>query len=195
MLNSINLQKILVTGLLLLLLTSCDETFTPKPRGYFRIDLPAKSYKSFDSLFPYSFDYPKYAVLTPDYQSPDKIYWLNIEFPAFKGTLHISYNPIHQDLVKYLEDSRSLVLKHIPKASAISDSMISIPDHKVYGMIYRIQGVGVASPTQFFLTDSSNHFLRGALYFNLRPNNDSLSPVISFINQDINHFIETFTWK
>ena len=195
MLNSINLQKILVTGLLLLLLTSCDETFTPKPRGYFRIDLPAKSYKSFDSLFPYSFDYPKYAVLTPDYQSPDKIYWLNIEFPAFKGTLHISYNPIHQDLVKYLEDSRSLVLKHIPKASAISDSMISIPDHKVYGMIYRIQGVGVASPTQFFLTDSSNHFLRGALYFNVRPNNDSLSPVISFINQDINHFIETFTWK
>jgi gliding motility-associated lipoprotein GldD len=175
--------------------SACEETFTPKPRGYFRIDLPQKNYLAFDSIFPYSFEYPAYTTLTPDFKSPNEKYWLNLEFPKFKGTLHISYNPLKNDLVNYLEDSRSLVLKHIPKASAINDSIISIPEHHVYGMIYRIQGAGVASPTQFFLTDSSNHFLRGALYFNIRPNNDSMSPVIDFINQDINHFINSLNWK
>jgi gliding motility-associated lipoprotein GldD len=179
----------------IIVITSCDETYTPKPRGYFRIELPQKNYNAFDSIFPYAFEFPSYASLTPDFQSPDEKYWLNIEFPKFKGTLHISYNPLKNDLVNYLEDSRSLVLKHIPKASAINDSVISIPEHHVYGMIYRIQGAGVASPTQFFLTDSSNHFLRGALYFNIRPNNDSMAPVIDFINQDINHFINTLNWK
>ena len=197
--KSINLWKIstalLTMIFVIIVITSCDETYTPKPRGYFRIELPQKNYHVFDSIFPYAFEFPSYASLTPDFQSPDEKYWLNIEFPKFKGTLHISYNPLKNDLVNYLEDSRSLVLKHIPKASAINDSVISIPEHHVYGMIYRIQGAGVASPTQFFLTDSSNHFLRGALYFNIRPNNDSMAPVIDFINQDINHFINTLNWK
>ncbi len=197
--KSINLRKIstalLTMIFVIIVITSCDETYTPKPRGYFRIELPQKNYNAFDSIFPYAFEFPSYASLTPDFQSPDEKYWLNIEFPKFKGTLHISYNPLKNDLVNYLEDSRSLVLKHIPKASAINDSVISIPEHHVYGMIYRIQGAGVASPTQFFLTDSSNHFLRGALYFNIRPNNDSMAPVIDFINQDINHFINTLNWK
>lgn len=175
--------------------TACEGSYSPKPRGYFRIDLPAKSYESFDTSFPFTFDYPKYAKITPDYQSPNEKYWINIEFPDFKGSLHISYKPINGNLINYLEDSRSLVMKHIPKASAIQDSLIFQPEQSVFGMIYHIQGAGVASPTQFFLTDSTHHFLRGALYFNIRPNNDSLSPVISFVNQDITRMIQSFRWK
>jgi gliding motility-associated lipoprotein GldD len=196
--KSMKQNKLFITVIwlaVIIIAASCNETYTPKPRGYFRISLPQKNYIKFDSSFPYAFDYPDYTLLTPDYQSPNKKLWLNIEYPIFKGSLHLSYSPIHGNLVNFLEDSRSLVLKHIPKASAINDSMISIPGHHVYGMIYRIQGAGVASPTQFFLTDSSNHFLRGALYFNIRPNNDSLAPVIEFINQDIDHFIKTLAWK
>lgn len=176
-------------------ITACEGSYSPKPRGYFRIDLPKKTYESFDSSFPFTFDYPSYAKITPDYQSPNEKYWINIEFPNFKGSLHISYKSINGNLTNYLEDSRSLVMKHIPKASAIQDSMIFQPGQSVYGMIYHIQGAGVASPTQFFLTDSTTHFLRGALYFNIRPNNDSLAPVISFVNQDITHLINSFRWK
>ncbi len=195
--NRTVLTKIIIISVLVSVfgLYACEETFTPKPRGYFRITLPKKTYISFDTVFPYSFEYPEYATITPDYQSPLEKYWINIEYPVFKGSLHISYMPLKENLIKYLEDSRSLVLKHMPKASAINDSMISIPQHKVFGMIYKIQGAGVASPTQFFLTDSTSHFLRGALYFNIRPNNDSLAPVIDFINEDIKHFIETLNWK
>jgi gliding motility-associated lipoprotein GldD len=176
-------------------LTACEGSYSPKPRGYFRIDLPKKTYESFDTSFPFTFDYPSYAKITPDYQSPNEKYWINIEFPNFKGSLHISYKTINGNLINYLEDSRSLVMKHIPKASSIQDSMIYLPGQSVYGMIYHIQGAGVASPTQFFLTDSTSHFLRGALYFNIRPNNDSLAPVISFVNQDITRLINSFRWK
>jgi gliding motility-associated lipoprotein GldD len=195
--NQRNKFIILLTSVIITFgLFSCNESYTPKPRGYFRIDLPKKKYLLYDSVLPYSFEYPAYAVITPDYQSPMEKCWINIEFPKFKGSLHLSYKPIIKgDLVNYLEDSRSLVLKHIPKANAINDSMISIPEHKVFGMMYKIQGAGVASPTQFFLTDSTSHFLRGALYFNILPNNDSMAPVIDYVNQDILRFIQTFTWK
>lgn len=188
--------QIAIFGLLAVcLLGACEGHYSPKPRGYFRIELPQKTYLSFDSAFPFRFDYPAYAKITPDYQSPDEKYWINLEFPSFKGSLHISYKPVQANLSNYLEDSRSLVMKHIPKASAIQDSLIVDPLHSVYGMIYHIQGAGVASPTQFFLTDSSTHFVRGALYFNIRPNNDSLAPVISFLNQDIDRIIRSFRWK
>jgi gliding motility-associated lipoprotein GldD len=186
---------IISTMILLAGLTACEGSYSPKPRGYFRIDLPKKTYESFDTSFPFTFDYPSYAKITPDYQSPNEKYWINIEFPNFKGSLHISYKTINGNLINYLEDSRSLVMKHIPKASSIQDSMIYLPGQSVYGMIYHIQGAGVASPTQFFLTDSTSHFLRGALYFNIRPNNDSLAPVISFVNQDITRLINSFRWK
>ena len=86
-------------------------------------------------------------------------------------------------------------MKHIPKADAIEDSLIYIPERKVFGLIYDIEGSGAASPCQFFVTDSTTHFLRGALYFNIVPNNDSLAPVIGFIRQDILHMLKTFRWK
>lgn len=86
-------------------------------------------------------------------------------------------------------------MKHIPKADAIEDSLVYRPEAHVYGLLYDIEGSKAASSCQFFVTDSSSHFLRGALYFNTSPNNDSLSPVIGFIRKDILHLLETFRWK
>jgi len=180
---------------MLLLVTACDENYTPKPRGYFRIDLPEHEYRGFDSTFPYSFEYPVYAELGPDPFTPEEAYWMNIDFTEYKGRIHLSYKEVDGNLAQYLEDSRQFVMKHIPKASAINDSLILDRDRNLYGLIYYIDGMGAASPCQFFVTDSSKHFVRGALYFDVIPNNDSLAPVIDFLKKDIEHLLATFNWK
>jgi len=177
------------------LLSACNENYTPKPRGYFRIDLPEHEYIAFDTTFPYAFEYPVYAEINPDPFAPEEPYWLNIDFPEFKGRIHISYKTVDGNLVEYLEDSRQFVMKHIPKASAINDSLILDRERKLYGLVYQIEGMGAASPCQFFVTDSTDHFVRGALYFDVVPNNDSLAPVIDFLQKDIEHLLSTFIWK
>lgn len=188
-------RYILFSLVIIVFFQACDEQYTPKPRGYFRIDMPQHEYVSLDSTFPYSFEYPEYATIGPDPFAPDEPYWLNIDFPAFKGRVHLSYKKIDNNLSEYLEDSRQFVMKHIPKASAIDDSLINNRERKVYGLIYFIDGMGAASPCQFFVTDSTTHFVRGALYFDVVPNNDSLAPVIAFINKDIDHMLNTFEWR
>jgi len=181
--------------LFLILFAACNETYTPKPRGYFRIDLPEHEYIAFDTTFPYAFEYPVYAEISPDPFSPEEPYWLNIDFPEHKGRIHLSYKTVDGNLAEYLEDSRQFVMKHIPKASAINDSLILDRERKLYGLVYQIEGMGAASPCQFFVTDSTEHFVRGALYFDVVPNNDSLAPVIDFLQKDIEHLLSTFTWK
>jgi len=181
--------------IILLLFAGCEQNYIPKPRGYFRIDLPEKQYIRFDSTHPYSFEYPAYARVIPDNRPSSEPFWMNLDFPGFKGTIHISYKKVDGNLVEYLEDARTFVVKHIPKADAINDSLIYRPEDRVYGLIYYIGGAGAASPCQFFVTDSSSRFLRGALYFNVPPNNDSLAPVIDFIREDIRHMLKTFKWK
>jgi gliding motility-associated lipoprotein GldD len=182
-------------ALALFLLIGCDQSYSPKPRGYFRIDLPEKSYIRLAENLPYSFEYPSYATITPDYNSPGETNWINVEFPAFSGSLYISYKTVNNDLIHFIEDSRALVQKHIPKANAIHESLIINDSKRVYGLIYEIEGKGAASPMQFYVTDSTSHFLRGALYFNVRPNNDSLAPVIDFLKADIQHLINTLEWN
>jgi len=181
--------------LVILLLAACEQPYSPKPRGFFRIDLPEKNYLVSDSSLPYIFEYPGYTTIANDPKAPGEKYWINVNFPAYNATLHLSYKDVSDNLFTYLEDSYTLVSKHIPKADAISDSVIFDPDRKVFGLTYRIEGSGAASPYQFFVTDSTVHFLRGALYFNTTPNNDSLAPVIDFIVGDIQHLINTLHWN
>jgi len=182
-------------ALLLILINSCKNEYYPKPRGYFRIDLPEKEYIRFDTNMPYSFEYPVYTRIIKDNRPNAEPFWINLEYPGFKGKIHISYKKINNNLADYLEDSRTLAMKHIPKASAIENKLYENSGKNVYGLTYNISGTEAASPYQFYLTDSVNHFVRGALYFNTIPNNDSLAPVIEFIEQDIQHLIETFEWK
>lgn len=189
------IRLLLVPVIVAILLQGCHQTYTPKPRGYFRIDLPEKEYVRFDSTYPYSFEYPVYARIIPDTRPSSEPFWINIDFPQFKGKIHISYKPVQENLKEYLEDSRTFVIKHIPKADAIDDSLVYRPEARVFGLVYYIEGSQAASACQFFVTDSTSRFLRGALYFNVEPNNDSLAPVIRFIEEDIRHMVSTFRWK
>ena len=193
------MNKRYIPALILILLSaiavSCSSDYTPKPGGYFRIDLPEKKYQPFDTLFPFYFEYPVYARIIHDPQAPDEPYWINVDFPRFRGRIHLSYKQVDGNLSRYLEDSRTMALKHMSKSTGITEQVVNIPDRKVYGLIYAIQGIGAASTYQFYLTDSTRNFVRGALYFSVSPNNDSLAPVISFIQADIDHMVETFRWK
>lgn len=176
-------------------LTACEQNYSPKPRGYFRIDLPQKSWIKYDSLPQYNFEYPEYAAVIPDPASPTDESWLNIEFPQMKASLHLSYKKLNNNLNVFAEDARTMAMKHLPKANAITDSIISFEGANIYGTLYQIGGKGVASPLQFYVTDSANHFVRGALYFNIRPNNDSIEPLIQFVKADVLHFMQTLEWK
>jgi gliding motility-associated lipoprotein GldD len=180
---------------IILVAVSCGENYLPKPRGYFRIDFPEKEYCRFDTSFPYTFEYPVYSRIVRDSSSLSEPYWINIVYNSFHAQLHISYKVINGNLKNYLEDSRTLVNKHIPKANSISQREFADPVNKVYGLVYNIKGSDAASTYQFYLTDSTSNFLRGALYFDLVPNNDSLSPVIDFLKADIEHLINTFRWR
>jgi len=175
--------------------SGCNNDYYPKPRGHFRIDLPEKNYIRFDTTFPYSFNYPVYSTISSNPLSEENKYWLNVEFNRFKGKIHLSYKPIKNNLNDYIEDTRTLAMKHIPKASGIKTNTYLKPGQNVYGLTYIIEGVGAASPFQFYLTDSTKHFVRGALYFNTVPNNDSLAPVIDFLKEDIKVMIESFEWR
>jgi putative hemolysin len=177
----------------LMFLSSCDSEFVPKPKGYLRIDLPKKKYHFTVEKLPYQFQIPQYAKVIP-YNGPQREdYWVNIIYTPFKATLHLSYFKINNDLPKHIEDSRNLAYKHTIKAESINEERFENPEKNVFGLVYWIGG-NAASTAQFFLTDSTNNFIRGALYYNCSPNSDSLAPVNQYITKDIEVLMESFSW-
>ncbi|MCE3229278.1 MAG: gldD [Bacteroidetes bacterium] len=174
---------------------SCDEediVYSPKPRGYCRIDFPAKIYHPFDSACPYKFEIPEYSKITKPQGS--EACWYNINYPRFNANIHLSYKPVNNDLARHIENSHYFASKHQVKASGVEETVIVRDSAKVYGLLFDISG-NAASNLQFYLTDSTHHFLRGSLYFNSVPNIDSLKIVIDFIRQDMLHLIQTTEWK
>ena len=167
---------------------------TPKPRAYFRINFPEKKYQLYDSTCPFKFEYPVYMKIKYVENYENEPCWINVEFPQFKCNIHLTYKRIDKNFNNLTEDIRSLVYKHTIKADDIIENLIKYPEKKVYGMSYDIKG-NTATSLIFYLTDSTNNFLAASLYFNAQPNIDSIGPVLEFIKKDINHFIETFSWK
>lgn len=197
---------------------ACNSPYTPKRRGYYKIDLPTHEYQVFNKEgFPYSFEYPVYGVIKQDStyfeEQPENPYWINIDFPKLNGRIYISYNKIggkarykvqnskgeYVDSVgvntfeNLLNGSFTLSFKHSYKASSINDSAFRSANG-IDGIYFRIGG-NTATANQFLLTDSTQHFLRGALYFDAAPNEDSLRPVNQFLKEDMLHLINTLRWK
>lgn len=178
-------------------LSSCGRDSVPKPRGQIRIDLPEKEYKLFDTVFPYTFEYPVYAevVKASSVDKHEMYKRFNIDIPKLKGTIHLTYEPVMNNLEILIQDAVDFVYKHVPKATAITKSVVERDVEPVYGTVFNIQGRGAASTYQFYVTDSTNHFMRGALYLNTYTDNDSLRPVVDFLKVDVDHFIKTIQWK
>jgi len=188
---------IIFTGCLFI---SCKQTPVPKPRGYFRIDLPVKNFTKFNGLsaqnvIPVSFMYPEYGNIsfsTDDIIEPG---WFNIDFPEYKAKIYLTYKPVRHNLESLMEQSYKMNVKnHIIKADAIEETIINDPARKVHGILYDLKG-STATSVQFFVTDSIRHFLRGSLYFDAEPDPDSLMPLTSFFREDILQIIETVAWE
>jgi gliding motility-associated lipoprotein GldD len=199
-----SLKKLLVWIPALLLFASCsgNHDYSPKPRGFFRIVFPKKEYRQYTGTCPFTFVYPKYAEMDTDKTSKkfkkliNMQCLLNMQFPRFNGTLHLSYESITSKKVfnELIEDAHILAFKHTVKASSIDQGTISYPDRKVYGVYYTIEG-NAASSVQFYLTDSTRNYIRGALYFNTEPRLDSIQPVLTFVKKDVDVMIKSFRWK
>lgn len=183
---------------LLAIFASCsgNHDYSPKPRGYFRIVFPKKEYQNYNASCPFTFVYPKYAYIEPDRHPDAKPCWLNMQFPQFNGTLHLSYEHIQskKEFNELVEDAHKLSFKHTVKATSIDEGVISYPDRKIYGIYYTIDG-NAASSVQFYLTDSTRNYIRGALYFNTEPRLDSIKPVLTFVKKDVDVMIKSFRWK
>lgn len=192
-------------GLLLLasclFFTACNEIpATPKPRAYPRVHYPAKAYQAFDENYcNFTFQYPTYAEIQQDTnffnEKPKHPCWFDIYMPDFESRIYCSYYPIKgiKDFEELKKDAFDLVDWHNKKANYIDELPIKRPNH-VSGYAFMLDGPA-ASPMQFYLTDSTHHFLRGALYFNTEVNPDSMAPVYEFVKKDILKMIETFEWK
>jgi len=174
-------------------LQSCkDKKSSPKPYAYFRIDFADKAYRSYDGDCPYRFEYAEQSVIYPG-EDPNPC-WINIHYPVHDATIYLTYKAMDNNLVDMTEDAREFAYQHTVKAESIKELSFDNDSLNAYGIIYNLTG-NVASPVQFYMTDSLQHFLRGALYFNTRPNKDSLAPVIDYIRKDIVHLMETTAWK
>jgi gliding motility-associated lipoprotein GldD len=174
----------------LCLISSCTDEPVPKPRAYFRIEMPEKDYRRIEPDCPFSFEIPAYS----QFQYRKEYCWFNLNFPLNKAQVHFTYKPLENNLRQLLEESHQMSYEHHVKASDIQTELVLREEKRVFGLIYHLTG-DVASPVQFYLTDSTNHFLRGSLYFNSHINRDSLDPVISNISEDIDHLVRTLEWK
>lgn len=174
----------------------CNKTFVPKPKGYNRLLLPEAVYESMPDSLPYHFEKSKHAKLLHDSSAISDRYWVEIYYPTLKADIHVTYKEIggSQKLLKeYLDDAYTLTAKHQIKAYAIDELITKTPNGKT-AVIAEIAG-DVPSQFQFFCTDSVNHFLRGALYFNTKVSNDSLAPAIEYVKTDIMHMLNTLKWS
>ena len=179
-----------ILSILALLLLSCSRPVAPKPYGYYRITLPEHSYQLFEqNSYPYSFLYSSSATIQP-VQYENERYWINIVYPTLNASIHCSYKPVRGNLRQLTDDAWEFVFNHAIKASAIPEHAYENPEARTYGVFCELKG-NTASPMQFFLTDSTRHFFRGAVYFNCVPNQDSLAPVIEYMQEDVLNLIET----
>jgi len=202
---------------LVCLLSACNSNYSSKKSGYFKINFPERKYISFKQEgFPFSFEYPAYAKVVKDStyfdQDTQNPYWINLDFPDFGARIFLSYKAIggrstykvkqadgsYKDslglnVFDYMvNDAYKLTSKNESVASSIEDSLFRTKNG-VTGIFFRVGG-DAATAKQFFMSDTTQHFFRGALYFNATPKADSLKPVQDFLQKDLDHLISTFKW-
>ena len=199
-------------------ISACNSPYVSKKTGYFKIDLPEKKYRLFDEPgLPYSFEYPVYSKLIQDStyfeKNPENKDWRNIDFPELNAKIFLSFKTIggkalfkvkqrngtYKDSLgenvfdKLINDAFTLTNKNDDVATSKKDSLFKTANN-ISGLLFKLGG-NAATQRQFFMTDTTKNFIRGALYFYASPNADSVKPVVEFIQKDIDHLISTFKWK
>lgn len=178
------------------LLACQEESYVPKPKGYNRIDLPKQSYIPLTEKHPYFFEYSTHAKILKDTFETSEPHWIYVYYPALKANVQITYKSINHDPKKfqeYINDAFKLTSKHQIKAYSIEESVVKTPKGKTAN-IFELEGE-VPSQFQFYVSDTTTHFFRGALYFRTATKNDSLAPVIEYVKADVLHMLNTLEWR
>lgn len=182
------INRIVLVSLTLFL--SCTSDLQPKPWGYLRLDYPDPNYQNFKESPNFSFEFNAFAQASiAENKSNSKVV-----YPEMKATLYLNYNAVKKNLDSLLNDAYKLPYKHISKAEAIPEKVFVNPINRVYGTLFTVVG-NAASQYQFFLTDSTAHFLIGSVYFYAKPNYDSILPAVKYLEKDIIHLMESLQWK
>ena len=168
---------------------SCNEDVLPKPKAYLSLTYPKKSYKKLALKRPYSFEVLENTTIINEANN-----WLKIKYPNLKASIDITYRPVNNNLNELLTEAEKLVFKHTVKAEQIIPKDFVNPEKRIFGSLYEITG-NAASQIQFHITDSTNNFLKGSLYFYTKPNYDSILPAVDYIKEDILHLVETLEWE
>ena len=184
-------MKRIILPLLSFFMLGCGDDPLPKPKAYLRLEYPKASYEKAVIPLPFSFEKNQ---LTKPIGSADAN-GIDVKYPSLKATIYLTYKKVENDnLDNLLRDAQNLTQKHTIKADEISSDFFENPEEKVYGMLYQIGG-DVASQSQFYVTDSINHFVSGSLYFNAKPNYDSIYPAAEYLKKDIKRIMESIEWK
>ncbi len=188
--------RIVALFVLVPLLTACEGNYVPKPRGYYRIAIPQERYANLNEqtnmrALPYTFDVSENATVSI---RKDEQEWIDIHYPAFDVDIHCTYYPVRKNLRALSDDAAQFVFNHAGIATGIPEQGFVNEEADVYGVFFNLQG-NTASPYQFYMTDSTKHFFRGAVYFNCTPNQDSLAPVVEYLERDVRRMMETFKWQ
>jgi len=171
------------------LTTACKKEALPKPKGFLRLDYPAPQYKPWQAKYPFGFEtnvMTKVKAINPGA--------LEIHYPQMKATIYLTYKPVQANLKALLRDAQKLTYDHVIKADQIIEQPFVNPDHRVYGMLYQLQG-NAATQAQFYATDSVHHFMQGSVYFYARPNFDSVYPAAAYLKRDLRRLMESLHWQ
>ncbi|WP_420603829.1 gliding motility lipoprotein GldD [Flagellimonas sp.] len=183
------LDSLLVLVVFLILFTACKDEVLPKPKAMLRLDYPEASYKKIDGDCSYTFE-----LNTLSNIKENKDCSLVLDYPMMKGSVYLTYKPVENNLKTLLTDAQKLSYEHVVKADNIVEQPFINPEDGVYGMFYEVSG-NAASQSQFYVTDSTNHFVTGSLYFYAKPNYDSILPAAVYLQKDIRRIMETLRWE
>lgn len=173
-----------------------EQSYVPKPKGYNRIELPTHQYQKLLQEHPYRFEFSKYANVVADTFPMAEKDWIFINYPQFKANIQLTYKAIGNDpkkLSDFINDTYKLTSKHQIRASSIQEQRVLTKSGKT-AILFKIEG-DVPSPYQFYTTDSTRHFLRGAIYFPTATKNDSLAPIIDYLQKDMLQLLNTLEWR
>ncbi len=172
-----------------LLTFGCKDNVLPKPSSYLRLDYPEAEYASFENNCPFGFEINSKAII-----KADKDCGFSISYPKMKATIYLTYKPVNGNINNLLRDAQKLTYEHVIKADDILEQPYLNTEKRVYGMFYQVNG-NAATNSQFYVTDSTKHFITGSVYFYAKPNFDSIMPAASYIKNDMQRLMETLKWK
>jgi gliding motility-associated lipoprotein GldD len=173
----------------------CGNEPLPKPKGFLRLEYPEAKYKKITSSLPFTFDKNDLTATVSKVKGSGAVKGLDVKYPSLKATIYLSYKKVNDtNLDSLLRDAQNLTQKHTMKADEITYKPFENLKDRVFGMLYEVGG-DAASQSQFYVTDSTTHFLSGSLYFYAKPNYDSIYPASEYLKKDIKRLMESIRWK